>query len=119
VGYLTPHFPLIVPQVYWDRYRGKVNMPEIPAGFLDRLPLNYKIQRAGFEEIDVPDDVVRRGRELYYGLTEWSDNEIGKVLAALRLHPEVAENPTMARTWASTGCGGRTACMSSQAEFHL
>jgi choline-sulfatase len=92
VGYLTPHFPLIVPQAYWDRYRGKVNMPEIPAGFLDRLPLNYKIQRAGFEEIDVPDDVVRRGRELYYGLTEWSDNEIGKVLAALRLHPEVAEN---------------------------
>lgn len=92
VGYMAPHFPLIVPENYWNRYRGKVDMPVIPEGFLDRLPLNYKVQRAGFEEIGVPDETVRRGRELYYGLTEWGDNEVGKVLAALRLHPEVAEN---------------------------
>jgi len=92
VGYLAPHFPLIVPKEYWDRYRDKVEMPVIPDGFLDKLPLNYKVQRAGFEEIGVPDDTVRRGRELYYGLADWADNEIGKVLAALRMHPEVAEN---------------------------
>jgi choline-sulfatase len=91
-GYLAPHFPLIVPEQYWDRYRGKVDMPVIPPGFLERLSLNYKVQRAGFEEIGVPGDTVRRGRELYYGLTDWVDNEIGKVLAALRMHPEIAEN---------------------------
>lgn len=92
VGYLAPHFPLVVPQSYWEHYRGKVEMPTIPAGHLNRLALNYKVQRAGFEEIGVPDETVRRGRELYYGLTEWADNEIGKVLAALRSRPEVAEN---------------------------
>lgn len=91
-GYIAPHFPLIVPHQYWDRYRGKIDMPVIPAGFLESLPLNYKVQRAGFEEIGVPDDTVRRGRELYYGLTDWVDNEIGKVLAALRMRPEIAEN---------------------------
>ena len=92
VGYLAPHFPLIVPEEYWERYRGRVSMPVIPNGFLDGLVLNYKVQRAGFEEIGVPDDTVRRGRELYYGLTDWADNQIGKVLAALRMHPDVAEN---------------------------
>jgi choline-sulfatase len=91
-GYVAPHFPLIVPEAFWNRYKGKIPMPNIPAGFLDSLSLNYKVQRAGFEEIDVPDEAVRRGRELYYGLTDWVDNEIGKVLAALRMHPEVAEN---------------------------
>lgn len=91
-GYLSPHFPLIVPRQYWDRYRGKIKMPDIPPGFLDNLALNYQVQRAGFEEIDVPDEIVRRGRELYYGLTDWVDNEIGKVLAALRAHPQIAEN---------------------------
>jgi choline-sulfatase len=91
-GYLAPHFPLIVPDEYWEKYRGKVDMPVIPDGFLDSLSLNYKVQRAGFEEIGVPDETVRRGRELYYGLTEWVDNEIGKVLAALRMHPDIAEN---------------------------
>jgi len=91
-GYLTPHFPLIVPRQYWDRYRSKIDMPVIPPGFLENLSLNYKVQRAAFEEIGVPDDIVRRGRELYYGLTDWVDNEIGKVLAALRKRPDIAEN---------------------------
>jgi choline-sulfatase len=67
-------------------------MPVIPQGFLENLSLNYKVQRAGFEELGVPNMVVRRGRELYYGLTNWVDNEIGRVLAALRANPEVAEN---------------------------
>jgi len=92
VGYMAPHFPLIVPEANVLPYRGKVAMPEIPDGFLDRLTTNYKVQRAGFEEIGVPDDTVRRGRELYYGLTDWADNEIGKVLTALRTHPEIAKN---------------------------
>ena len=82
-GYLAPHFPLIVPDAYWQYYRGKVAMPEIPAGFLDSLPLNYKHLRRGFGTVDVAEEIVRRGRELYYGFTEWVDNEIGKVLSAL------------------------------------
>ena len=32
------------------------------------------------------------GRELYYGLTTWVDNEIGKVLNALRSNPQIADN---------------------------
>jgi choline-sulfatase len=82
-GYLAPHFPLIVPEQYWDHYKGKVPMPVIPAGLLDSLPLNYKHLRAGFEVVNVPPDMIRKGRELYYGLTEWVDNEIGKTLKAL------------------------------------
>ena len=91
-GYLAPHFPIVAPQEYCERYAGKVPMPIIPPGFLENLSLNYKVQRAGFEEIGVPDDTVRRGREIYYGLTDWVDNEIGKVLRALRARPDIAEN---------------------------
>ncbi len=82
-GYLAPHFPLIVPETYWAAYRGKVPMPVIPPGHLDSLPLNYKHLRAGFGVTDVPPEMVRKGRELYYGLTQWVDEEIGKVLDAL------------------------------------
>jgi len=83
VGYLAPHFPLIVPARYWQPYRDKVPMPEIPPGYLDTLPRNYRHLRVGFELIGLPEDTVRRGRELYYGLTQWLDGEIGKVLTAL------------------------------------
>jgi choline-sulfatase len=91
-GYLAPHFPLIVPDPFYQKAKGKAGMPTIPAGFLDTLPLNYKLLRASFEEIGVPDDTVQRGRELYYGLTNWVDNEFGKVLAALRSNPAIAAN---------------------------
>jgi choline-sulfatase len=82
-GYLTPHFPLIVPEQYWAHYQDKVPMPVMPEGFLDSLPLNYQHLRVGFHVENVPPDMVKKGRELYYGLTEWMDNEVGKVLAAL------------------------------------
>jgi len=82
-GYLTPHFPLIVPESYWAHYKDKVPMPVVPEGYLDSLPLNYQHLRVGFHYDSVPPDLVKKGRELYYGLTEWMDAEAGKVLAAL------------------------------------
>ncbi len=90
VGYLAPHFPLIVPQEYWQHYEGRVPMPTIPEGYLDKLPLNYKHLRAGFQMEHVPPETVKKGRELYYGLTEWVDAQIGQVLAALRASPHAA-----------------------------
>ncbi len=82
-GFLTPHFPLIVPENYWEHYEDKVPMPVIPDGFLDTLPLNYQHLRVAFHEENVPPNLVKEGRELYYGLTEWMDNQVGKVLATL------------------------------------
>ena len=92
VGYLAPHFPLIVPDEYFERYKGKIDMPEIPAGYLESQSLNYKVMRAGMQENDVPAATVLKGRELYYGLTNWADDQIGQVLKALNEHPELAEN---------------------------
>jgi choline-sulfatase len=91
VGYLAPHFPLIVPQKYWELYKGRVPMPEIPQGHLESQARNYKHLRIGFNVENVPDEIVRKGRELYYGLTQWLDEEIGKVLTALS-NSNVADN---------------------------
>jgi len=96
-GYLAPHFPLIVPEKYWKVYEGKVAMPVIPAGHLESQPLNYKHLRTAFNVEDVPDDIVRKGRELYYGLTQWVDEEIGKVLKTLA-DSEVGDNTVVIYT---------------------
>ncbi len=82
-GYLAPHFPLIVPDDYWEHFRGRVPMPEIPDGHLEGLPLNYRHLRIAFSMVDVPEETVRRGRELYHGLTEWFDDQVGRLLATL------------------------------------
>jgi choline-sulfatase len=96
-GYVAPHFPLIVPEEYWEQYKGKVPMPRIPEGHLESLPRNYKHLRIGFNVEDAPDDIVRKGRELYYGLTQWLDEEIGKVLKTLA-DSEVADNTVVIYT---------------------
>ncbi len=89
-GYLAPHFPLIAPERYWNHFRGKIPMPVIPNGFLSSMPLNYQHLRRGFGLIDVDPEIVRRGRELYYALTQWVDEQIGQVLEALRRSPFAA-----------------------------
>jgi len=83
LGYLAPHFPLIVPEPYWEPYKGKVPMPVLPPGHVEAQPLNYHHLRRGFGVVETDPELVRRGRELYHGLTQWVDEEIGKVLAAL------------------------------------
>ena len=82
-GYLAPHFPIIVPEEYWEPYKGKVPMPVLPPGHLDSLPLNYQHLRVGFNVVNTDPEIVRKGRELYYGFVQWLDDELGKVLKAL------------------------------------
>lgn len=97
VGYLAPHFPLIVPEPYWKPYQGKVPLPVIPDGFLDTLPRNYRHLRIAFNVEDVPEDIVRLGRELYYGFVQWLDEEIGKIIQALR-RSDAADNTVVIYT---------------------
>lgn len=88
-GYLAPHFPLTVPQAFYDPFKDKVPMPVIPPGHLDQLALNYKHLRRGFGVTNPEPDpsLVKFGRELYYGLTSWVDDQIGQLLAALKASP--------------------------------
>lgn len=90
-GYLAPHFPLTVPQAYFDRYRDRVPPPNIPDGFLDTLPTNYRHLRTGFGIGSATDDEIKLGRELYWGFVNWLDDEIAKLLGALN-DSAVADN---------------------------
>jgi len=83
IGYVAPHFPLIVPEEYWQHYRGRIPMPLIPPGHLEHLPRNYQHLRVGFHNENVPAETVKLGRELYYGFVEL-------LLAALAETPDAA-----------------------------
>jgi choline-sulfatase len=82
-GYLAPHFPLIVKQEYYDLYNNKVSMPEIEEGHLESMPKHYKVMRKAFGCDNVNESLVRKGRELYYGLVTWLDEQIGLLLDTL------------------------------------
>ena len=97
VGHLSPHFPLIAPQKYYDMYKDKIPVPVLPEGWFEKQPTNYKQLIYGFG-IDYNDhEAIKKGRELYWALTSWMDTEIGKVLAALG-NSEVADNTVVIYT---------------------
>lgn len=97
LGYIAPHFPLIAPQEYFDLYKDKLPMPDLPEGWFDTLPTNYKQLIRGFGVRAADTTTTKMGRELYWALTSWLDTEIGNVLDALA-DSEVADNTVVIYT---------------------
>lgn len=83
VGFITPHYPLVAPPEYLAHFQDRVPPPDVPAGYLDALPLNYKHLRNDRKLEHVPPETVQRAREAYYARVEWADHQIGNVLSAL------------------------------------
>lgn len=84
LGYLSPHFPLIIPESYYRKYKDRVPMPELPDNWFERLPTNYQQLIIGFGVDRDDQEIVKLGRELYWGFVEWMDDQIGQVLSALK-----------------------------------
>ena len=84
VSFIAPHFPLVVPQQYWDQYPlDQIDLPVIPPGHLDSQHPVYKRMRAMFGMVEFPDELTRRGRAGYYGLITYLDDKVGRLLDAL------------------------------------
>lgn len=97
VGYITPHFPLIVPEELYRRYQDKVPMPVLPTGFTEQQPVNYQHIRRGFGYVQQDPAIVKKGRELYWALTEWMDSEVGRLLKSIE-ESSLAENTVIVYT---------------------
>jgi choline-sulfatase len=87
VGFVAPHFPLVVPQRYLDQ----IDIASIPAPRLhpqDGFPRHPWVQRhADFSNADDELGTPERRRlalACYYALTCFIDEQIGKVLTALK-----------------------------------
>lgn len=84
VSFIAPHFPLIVPQKYWDLYPPEaVDLPHIPPGHLENQHPVYKRMRSMFGLAEYPDEALRRARVGYYGLISYLDDKIGRLMEVL------------------------------------
>jgi choline-sulfatase len=83
-SFIAPHFPLVVPQKYWDLYPlNEIDLPDIPAGHLENLHPVYRRMRSMFGMVDFPEEQTRRARAGYYGLITYLDDKIGRLVGAL------------------------------------
>jgi choline-sulfatase len=85
VGFVSPHFPLIAPQRFYDMYpEDKVPWPELYAA--DERPRHPFIEAMRkclcFDDAFDP-PMVRRAIAAYFGLASFLDDNVGKILRAL------------------------------------
>jgi choline-sulfatase len=85
VGFIAPHFPLIVPQRYWDLYPlDAIDLPHVPPGHLEGQHPVFTRMRGMFGTAEpFPEAQVRRARAAYYGLITYLDEKVGRLLTAL------------------------------------
>ena len=84
VSFIAPHFPLVVPQRFWDLYPlDEIDLPDIPEGHLENQHPVYQRMRRMFGCVDFPEELVRRARAGYYGLITYLDEKIGNLLQTL------------------------------------
>lgn len=78
---ITPHFPLIVRQPYFDQYFPRhADLP--PARGVPLHPHNVRMRRH-FAAEELSEAQIRRARAAYYGLVTFADERVGQVLDAL------------------------------------
>jgi choline-sulfatase len=87
VSFTHPHNPYVIRQEYWDRYRDdEINEPHVgPIPYEQMDPHSqrlYTIYR--YAEYDVKREDVLRARHAYYGMISYVDDQIGRLLQALR-----------------------------------
>ncbi len=86
VGLVAPHFPLVVPEVYFQLYPESVlDEPKChPNSGYKRHPWVEKQNAFMDSESKFRDWTERRAAEsAYYGLVSWMDNNVGQIISAL------------------------------------
>ncbi|MGN0188440.1 MAG: sulfatase-like hydrolase/transferase [Candidatus Cryptobacteroides sp.] len=83
VGLHAPHYPLHSTAELIEKYKGRVPLPEVPEGYTDSLPLNYRHLRNERNFENVTEQTARFARECYYARVEWIDSKIGEILRTL------------------------------------
>ena len=81
-----PHDPFAIPKRYWDLYRDdEIDMPGAPVP-RDRLdPHSLRVRHVcAMDAETVTDENVRDARHAYYGAIGYVDDNLGRLLAALR-----------------------------------
>lgn len=84
-SFITPHFPLIVPEPYFSRYYPhNVDAPVLSPGFPEGLHPAHERVRRTFNLYDYTEEQIRVARAAYYGLVTFMDEKLGHLVDALR-----------------------------------
>jgi choline-sulfatase len=86
VSMTHPHDPYAISLEYWNRYReDDIELPRLNLGFDDLDPHSRRLRRVcDMDRTQITERHIRNARRAYYGAVSFLDDQIGRVLQALR-----------------------------------
>jgi choline-sulfatase len=81
-SYKSPHCPFVCPQDLFDYYMDVLPPPLHPEPLADNPDFVANMARNDLDDTITP-EMIRRARAAFWGLTEWLDGEVGKLLSHL------------------------------------
>jgi len=84
VNFEKPHFPLRAPKQYFEKYEGKVELPEFPDDYhansaVPFVAKSFRVNGA-WEHYGKHPDIHKRALAAYCACVEWVDDAIGRIL---------------------------------------
>jgi choline-sulfatase len=83
VGYVLPHCPFICPKELYEEYLKKIDVPQLPGGYLEQLHPALRLWREVRGVDGLNEEQIRSARAAYYGLVTFMDEQIGRLLKTL------------------------------------
>ncbi len=85
-SFTHPHDPFAIPERYWNLYcDAGIDMPRPPHPMVQRDPHSLRLRHVcAMDDAVVTDENIRDARRAYYGAISYVDDNLGKLLAALR-----------------------------------
>ena len=88
VSFTHPHDPFAIPRRFWERYRHEdIDMPSLGPMARDDLDAHSRrlYDHIGTGEAGMTEAEVRVARHAYYGAVSFIDDQVGELMATLRL----------------------------------
>ncbi len=83
VGLMAPHCPYIAPPDLYNKYKDRVSLPEVGEEHLASLHSTHKEYRQNIDIENISVENQLSARIAYYGLTDFLDSQIGKIINSL------------------------------------
>lgn len=86
VSFSHPHPPYTIDRAHWDRYRDdEIDLPSVPPIPLEQRDIHSRWlhESHGMPDVQIADADVRTARHAYYGMIEYIDDKVGRLVQVL------------------------------------
>jgi choline-sulfatase len=83
VSFIKPHFPFIVQEEYYRRYKDIIDVPEVTPRMIEDLPRLSRAEREKYGFASLTREQIAKARAVYYGMVTFIDDLVGGILKQL------------------------------------